>query len=84
LVAVWFRATRGRYTPIADTAHPEKLSALFQLEVACRHALDALPDLPEETTDSLREPVQAVCEITESALDRLDPDWRALSGHDSS
>jgi len=51
----------------------QKVDALIQLKVACRLALDALPELPPETTEALRDPIQSLCEITERELERIHP-----------
>jgi hypothetical protein len=47
--------------------------------VACRLALEALPDLPSDTAQALREPIQALCAITERELDWVNPHWREVS-----
>jgi hypothetical protein len=36
-----------------------KLQALIRLEVACQLAIDSLPDLPLETGERLRDPIQS-------------------------
>jgi hypothetical protein len=41
--------------------------------VACRLALESLPKLPAETEEALREPVEALCELTGRELERLKP-----------
>jgi hypothetical protein len=43
------------------------------MEVACELALESLPDLPPETEEKLREPIQALCRVTRDELVRLDP-----------
>ena len=50
-----------------------RLQALIKMEVACRLALESLPDLPRETEQALREPIQTLCKITERELARLRP-----------
>jgi hypothetical protein len=50
-----------------------RLQALIKMEVACRLALESLPELPRETEESLREPIDALCKITERELERLRP-----------
>ena len=50
-----------------------RLQALIKLEVACRLALESLPELPPETEDVLREPIQTLCEVTGRELERLQP-----------
>jgi hypothetical protein len=49
------------------------------MEVACRLALESLPDLPRETEDALREPIETLCELTARELERLHP---GLAGRD--
>jgi hypothetical protein len=50
-----------------------RLQALIKMEVACRLALESLPELPRETGEALREPIEALCKITERELERLRP-----------
>jgi len=50
-----------------------KLNALIKMEVACRLALESLPELPRETEDALREPIDTLCKVTERELERLNP-----------
>jgi hypothetical protein len=49
------------------------LDALLKLEVACQLALDSLPKLPSETGERLRAPIQTLCDVTRTELDRLQP-----------
>jgi hypothetical protein len=42
-----------------------------KMEVACRLALESLPELPPETEDALRKPIETLCEVTERELERL-------------
>jgi hypothetical protein len=60
----------------------QTVSALIQLNVACNLALDALPELPPETTQALQEPVRELCDITARELDSLDPAWREITQAD--
>jgi hypothetical protein len=60
-------------------APTDTVKALIQLEVACRIALDALPEIPAQTKQALRDPIKSLCEITERELDRIDPGWRNIS-----
>jgi hypothetical protein len=55
--------------------HPTetRLEALIKLEVACRLALESLPELPPETEETLRGPIETLCEVTERELARLQP-----------
>jgi hypothetical protein len=50
-----------------------RLQALIKMEVACRLALESLPELPRDTEEALREPIDTLCKITERELQRLRP-----------
>jgi hypothetical protein len=50
-----------------------RLQALIKLEVACRLALESLPELPPETEEALREPIQTLCDVTGRELENLQP-----------
>jgi hypothetical protein len=50
-----------------------KLQALIRLEVACELALEALPELPSETEQALREPIERLCRVTRTELERIQP-----------
>jgi hypothetical protein len=50
-----------------------RLQALIKLEVACRLALESLPELPQETEEALREPIQTLCAVTGRELENLQP-----------
>lgn len=50
-----------------------RLQALIKMEVACRLALESLPELPRETEAALREPIEVLCKVTERELERLRP-----------
>jgi hypothetical protein len=50
-----------------------KLQALIRMEVACQLALESLPELPPETENRLRGPIQTLCDVTRSELDRIGP-----------
>ena len=56
--------------PEAD--HPE-LEALIRMEVACRLALESLPELPPAAEKRLRVPIQTLCDVTQTELARLKP-----------
>ncbi len=45
------------------------------MEVACRLALESLPNVPSESEEALREPVQTLCKATERELRRLQPQY---------
>jgi hypothetical protein len=51
----------------------ERLQALIKLEVACRLALESLPELPPETEAALRGPIETLCEVTGRELENLQP-----------
>jgi hypothetical protein len=54
--------------------HDEKsLEALIKMEVACRLALESLPNLPNGTEQALRRHIETLCEVTERELKRLQP-----------
>lgn len=73
-----FTLASGAERPgIAEEAQPKKIDALIKLEVACQLARDALRDAPAE--EELREPIQALCDVTERELDRISPGWRSSS-----
>jgi hypothetical protein len=74
-VVVW----RGHGQRIASELRSDEVQALIRLEVACRLALDALPELPSETEQTLREPVQTLCDVTGRELDRINPGWQDVS-----
>jgi hypothetical protein len=50
-----------------------RLQALIKMEVACRLALESLPELPRETEQALRDPIDTLCKITEREIERLRP-----------
>jgi hypothetical protein len=59
-------------SPIADEQlNEDRLHALIKMEVACRLALESLPELPRETEETLREPIETLCKVTERELKRL-------------
>jgi hypothetical protein len=76
-----FRPPRRRFggTPVQSrpnlTSQPFK--HLIQLEVACQVALGALPRLPEDTEQALRNPIQELCDVTRGELQRIDPSYKA-------
>ena len=47
------------------------------MEVACRLALESLPELPPETEKRLRVPIQTLCDVTQTELARIKPGWDA-------
>jgi hypothetical protein len=60
-----------------------RLNALIKMEVACRLALESLPELPRETEDALREPIDTLCKVTERELERLRPGLNDRTGRRS-
>jgi actin-like ATPase involved in cell morphogenesis len=50
------------------------VQALMRAYVACRLAVDALPDLPEQVRSAVETPVTELCRTVEPALKRIDPD----------
>jgi hypothetical protein len=67
----------GAEYPRIAVAPPDetKFQALIRLEVACQLAIDSLPELPPETGERLREPIQALCDVTRGELLRIDPSF---------
>jgi hypothetical protein len=57
----------------AERPSESRLQALIKLEVACRLALESLPELPPETEAALREPIQTLCTVTGRELENLQP-----------
>jgi hypothetical protein len=51
----------------------EGLQALFRAFVACRLALDALPELPRDIRDVVDGPIRTLCETVGPELERLSP-----------
>jgi hypothetical protein len=71
---VFGRDQDGDSSSIADDAPNEtRLDALIKLEVACRLALESLPELPRETGEVLREPIETLCQVTQREIERLKP-----------
>jgi hypothetical protein len=50
-----------------------RLQALIKMEVACRLALESLPELPRKTEEALREPIDTLCKISQREIERLRP-----------
>ena len=55
------------------TPEEKTLEALVKLEVACRLALESLPQLPSETKGAVRSHIEMLCNATERELQRLQP-----------
>jgi hypothetical protein len=47
------------------------------MEVACRIGLESLPQLPKESEEALRGPIEMLCRATERELERLSPGYKA-------
>jgi hypothetical protein len=61
---------RGLVWRMAEEQFDEsRLQALIKMEVACRLALEWLPELPQEK----REAIDTLCQVTERELGRLRP-----------
>jgi hypothetical protein len=46
------------------------------MEVACRIGLESLTQLPKESEDALREPIETLCRTTEREVARLSPSYK--------
>jgi hypothetical protein len=57
----------------------QTLQALIKMEVACRIGLESLPQLPKESEDALREPIETLCRTTEREVERLSPGYKRKS-----
>jgi hypothetical protein len=49
------------------------IAALIRAYVACRLAIEALPELPADIRAAVTEPVTTLCHIVGPELDRLEP-----------
>jgi hypothetical protein len=57
-----------------DSAYDDPaLQALIRAYVACRLAIDALPDLPREVRSNVEEPIVALCHTVGPELERVQP-----------
>jgi hypothetical protein len=75
-VVTRFRPWSGRQFSLIPGEAPNtdtRLEALIKLEVACRLALESLPELPIETQEALRGPTQTLCDVSGRELERLKP-----------
>ena len=75
--ATFCRQRKAERLGIASHPDETKLDALIKLELACELALEALPQLPNQTEQALRDPVEHLCTVTGAELDRISPDWRS-------
>ena len=53
------------------------LQALVRAYVACRLAIDVLPQLPDDIRAAVEEPVAALCRIVGPELERVKPGFHA-------
>jgi hypothetical protein len=56
------------------------VQAIARAYVACRLAMEALPDLPEDLRTVVEEPIASLCRVVGPELERLRPD--AFGRHD--
>lgn len=56
-----------------DSVYEEATQALVRAYIACRLAVEALPDLPAEIRSAVAEPVESLCDVVGPALERLRP-----------
>lgn len=62
----------GTFPYIEDERPSEaRLKALIKMEVACRLALESLPELPRETEEALRRPIEILCAVTGRELEQI-------------
>jgi hypothetical protein len=54
----------------------QTLQALIKIEVACRIGLESLPQLPKESEDALRGPIETLCRTMEREVERLSPGYK--------
>ncbi|HEY3542911.1 MAG TPA: hypothetical protein VGK79_10240 [Gaiellaceae bacterium] len=59
---------------VEEVEGDKAVSALIRAYVACKVALDALPDLPESLRDAVEPPVQELCRVVGPALERARPE----------
>lgn len=67
------RGRRGRGGSRGGTRDRGHIDALIRLEVACRLALAALPELPTATEEKLRDHVHTLCDLAGVELDQINP-----------
>jgi hypothetical protein len=68
----WFCGPVAGYRRFVDE-DDAAIQALIQAYVACRLAIDALPDLPDDLRRRVSDPVRAVCDTVGPALDQVRP-----------
>jgi hypothetical protein len=66
-------ACLGEIEAVAGDPRDRAREALIKMEVACQLALDSLPDLPAQTEQALRDPIEQLCRVTEHELQQLQP-----------
>ena len=57
----------------AEQAEDPKYEPLIRMKVACDLALGSLQELPHETAEKLRDPIETLCTVAREELVRLDP-----------
>jgi len=70
--ARWFGGLVSGYPRIVDE-DDAAIQALIRAYIACRLAIDALPDLPEDLRHEVFQPVKALCDTVGPALERRQP-----------
>jgi hypothetical protein len=64
---------RGEIDAVAGDSRDRAREALIKMEVACRLALESLANLPTQTEQALRDPIEQLCRVTEHELQQLQP-----------
>ena len=62
---------------VEEVEGDKAVSALIRAYVACKVALDALPDLPESLREVVEPPVRELCSVVGPALERTRPESTA-------
>lgn len=50
------------------------IQAIARAYVACRVAMDALPDLPEDLREVVEQPITTLCQVVGPEIERLRPE----------
>jgi hypothetical protein len=68
---------------LSSSRHPrgEAADALVQAYVACKIALDALPDLPADVREEAAQPLRDFCEVVGPALVKRFPELETEVGY---
>ena len=56
-----------------EVVEPGELQALIRAYIACRVAVDSLPDLPPEVRERVEEPLSKFCHVVGPELERVNP-----------